>query len=135
MFHPTTETSFRAAERDYLTDRRGAERVARCARCGCESTDLDWAGRCPGEACALASRIDAGEAALADASEADRDAWMRVTLCDECGRHMADARSPICSCCAASWWTPGVTVPRADHEGPRPEVFDGAASLAGEVAA
>ncbi len=59
MFHPATETSFRAAERDYLTDRRGAERAARCACCGCESTDLDWAGRCPGEACALASRIDA----------------------------------------------------------------------------
>lgn len=67
MFHATTESSFRSATRDSETDRYGAERVARCAHCGCESTDLDWAGRCPGEACALASRIDAGEAPDADA--------------------------------------------------------------------
>lgn len=70
------------------------------------------------------------EEALADAPEADRDAREAGTLCEECGRHMADARGPLCSCCTASWFTPGVTVPRADHEGPRPVVFDCAATVA-----
>lgn len=76
--------------------------------------------------------LDAAEldAILADAPEADRDAVMAGTLCDECGRHMADARGPLCSCCAADWFTPSVFVPRADHEGPRPVVFDVAAMVA-----
>ena len=42
------------------------------------------------------------EEALADAPEADRDAAMTGTLCEECGRHMADARGALCSCCAAA---------------------------------
>ena len=68
------------------------------------------------------------DVALDDAPEADRDAREAGTLCAECGRHMADARGPVCSCCAASWFTPGVFVPRADHEGPRPAIFDCAVS-------
>lgn len=89
MFHATTESSFRSATRDFETDRYGAERVARCAHCGCESTDLDWAGRCPGEACALASRIDAGEEVLdretPDAYDADADLTASVP-CTGCQR-------------------------------------------------
>lgn len=105
--------------------------AAPCAACRIESVDLDADGCCP--SCREADDSDDLAAILADAPEPDRDAWMAGTLCDECGRHMADARGPICSCCAASWWTPGVTVPRADHEGPRPSVFD--AASASEAAA
>lgn len=99
MFHPTTESSFRRAERDYLTDRRGAERVARCAHCGCESTDLDWAGRCPGEACALASRIDAGEAPDADA---DLTASVPCTGCQRATPRYALDTTGRCPTCPAA---------------------------------
>ena len=68
------------------------------------------------------------DAAMGDAPEADRDDAMG-TLCEECGRHMADPRGPVCDGCAASWFTPGVYVPRADHEGPRPTVFDCGAAV------
>ena len=69
------------------------------------------------------------DAAMGDAPEADRDDAMG-TLCEECGRHMADPRGPVCDGCAASWFTQGVYVPRADHEGPRPTVFDCAGMVA-----
>jgi len=102
------------------------EPCGECSGCGHESTELDADDRCP--SCTLDD--SALDAILADAPEADRDAAIAGTLCDECGRPMADARGPVCSCCAASWFTPGVFVPRADHEGPRPTVFDVAAMVA-----
>lgn len=133
----------------FLASIRRPERAPRCAWCD------DAAGEHPATAdhvavampgalrvddllcggCRAALDEDVATEALADAPEADRDAREAGTLCDECGRHMADARGALCSCCAASWWTPGVYVPRADHEGPRPTVFDCGAAFAGTVAA
>ena len=120
--------AFAAALDAWITRCPDDEPCAPCACCRIESTDLDAHGLCP--SCVEPDEDDLAEL-LAGSPEADRDAAIAGTLCEECGRHMADARAEICSCCAASWWTPGVTVPRADHEGPRPVVFD----VAGTVAA
>lgn len=129
---PGFAAAFAAALDRYLTPPDAPVHAAPCACCRIESTDLDAHGLCP--SCVEPDEDDLAEL-LAGSPEPDRDAAIAGTLCEECGRHMADARAEICSCCAASWWTPGVTVPRADHEGPRPVVFDVAAALAGTVAA
>lgn len=134
---------------DFLSTLRRPAPVARCAWCddadGRFPATVDHvAVAMPGalrdgdllcDGCRAALDEDVAQEALADAPEADREAREAGTLCEECGRHMADARGPLCSCCAASWFTPGVTVPRADHEGPRPVIFDCAATFAGTVAA
>lgn len=63
------------------------------------SPDLDWAGRCPGEACALASRIDAGEAPDADA---DLTASVPCTGCQRATPRYALDTTGRCPTCPAA---------------------------------
>ena len=101
---------------DFLAALRRPDRAAPCAWCddarGEHPATADHvAVAMPGAlrvddllcgGCRAALDEDVATEALADAPEADRDAAMTGTLCEECGRHMADARGALCSCCAAA---------------------------------
>lgn len=135
---------FAAALDRWITREPPAEEPCFCARCTdrtdrAEPATAEQAAQsgfpqigegdllCP--TCAEVLTADAVDAAMSGAPEADRgDAC--GTLCDECGRHMADPRGPTCTGCLASWFTPGVTVARDVSEGPRPVIFDGFALVA-----
>jgi hypothetical protein len=113
---------FAAALDRWITREPPAEDLCFCARC----TDrTDRAEPATAEQAAQSGFPQiAADAAMSGAPMADRgDAC--GTLCDECGRHMADPRGPTCTGCLASWFTPGVTVARDVSEGPRPVIFDG----------